>query len=450
MVTKGRLGRLGMLGGLAGSLAGELAGAATRVAVGAAREEASRLFHKEAAQKLLASLGRMKGLPMKAGQMLSYIDDFIPLEHRETYRETLRQLQVKARPMPTAELTRAIARELGKPPEELFQRFDPEPIAAASIGQVYRATLKSGAEVAVKVQYPGIREAIESDLKNLDVLRAALGVILPKVDVENSIHDLTSRILEECDYRSELRNQEQFRTLWECDPEVLVPRAFPELSGDTVLVSEFVEGKYWQRMMDETEAPERSRLGRTIARFVFRSLYVFAMFNADPHPGNYVFLADGRVAFLDFGCVQRYPEETLRAFRTVREAAKEGLRGAPFQKLLVEAYGLPADFDQEEWEFMEEFVRACFWPLLAPQPYRYDRAYTQRLADLSLRGARVGARKALQKGVWEAKRPGLLFLNRINFGLNSLLAALGAEADWYALVKQIDAEVDERAAPTSP
>jgi predicted unusual protein kinase regulating ubiquinone biosynthesis (AarF/ABC1/UbiB family) len=443
-IPKSRMGRLTMLGGLAGRLATDLAGAAGRIAAGKARDEAAALFHRQAADRLVAALGKMKGLPMKVGQMLSYIDDFIPPEHREMYKKTLQALQRHARPMRYEEMAAQIRRDLKTGPEEIFAEIQREPIAAASIGQVYRAKTKDGLLVAVKVQYPGIKEAIENDIKNIEVLRSALAVILPRVDVDRSLEDLTSRVLEECDYGCEMNNQEDFRRAWESDAQVFIPRPIPELSGDRVLVSELVEGDHFAEMLSKADQDARTRHGTIIARFVFRSLYVHGMFNADPHPGNYLFMPDGRVAFLDFGCVQRYARETLEAFRAVREAAIEGKEGREFREVVKVSYGLPDALDEEEWAFMEQYVKCCFWPLLAPQPFRYSRAYTQKLADMTVQGTMIGARKAMRKGVWEAKAPGLIFLNRINFGLNSILSSLDAEADWRELVRSIDEEWDQR------
>jgi predicted unusual protein kinase regulating ubiquinone biosynthesis (AarF/ABC1/UbiB family) len=445
-IPKSRLGRLSMLGGLAGRLATDLAGTAGYLAVGKTKDQAASLFHRQAAERLVGALGKMKGLPMKVGQMISYIDDFIPPEHRDVYRRTLASLQRHARPMRYREMAEQVRRDLGAAPEQVFLNIVPEPIAAASIGQVYRATTKDGRDVAVKVQYPGIKEAIENDIKNIDVLRSAMSMILPKVDVERSIEDLTSRVLEECDYGCELNNQEDFRRAWEADAEVHIPRPIPELSGDHVLVTELVEGDHWSEMLEKTSAAERTRHGLIIARFVFRSLYVHGMFNADPHPGNYIFMKDRRVAFIDFGCVQRYARETVEAFKRARDSAMQGVKGAEFQRVIMECYELPDDLDEEDRVFMEEYVKCCFYPVLAPQPFKYGRAYTQQLADLTMKGARLGAKKAFRRGVWEAKRPGLVFLNRINFGLNSILSALDAEADWRELLRAIDEEgVRERA-----
>lgn len=439
-VRSGRFARVAMLGGMAARLAGDAASAATQFAKTAAKEQAARRLHERAAKTLAASLGDMKGLPMKLGQMLSYIDDFVPAEHRDLYRETLRDLQARARPMLWESIEALIVEELGGPPDEVFATFNREPIAAASIGQVYRATMKDGREVAVKVQYPGIGAAIESDLKNIDSVVGALTTALPRFDVEQSVNDLTARLSEECDYTVERANQERFADAWRDDPTVFIPATVAELSGHRVMVSEFVEGLSWQEMLETATPALRNQYGCAIFRFVFRSLYVHGMFNADPHPGNYIFLPEGRVAFLDFGCVQSFDRQLLVGFTAVRQLALEGVRGDRFRTAFSQSYGIPRDLDDTLWKFIEDYMYLSFEPAIAPQPYRYGRSYTERLARETMQLKKELGKRLLKIGIFETKRTGVVFLHRINFGLNSILATLGAEADFQKMVEQINAE----------
>ncbi len=408
---------------MAAGLAGDVA-----VAVAAAGKNAGEEFHRRAAERLMARLGEMKGLPMKLGQMLSYVDDMVPPEHRSIYRDTLAALRIRARPMPldTVQI------------EARFASFDREPIAAASIGQVYRARLEEGTEVAVKVQYPGIKEAIESDLRNADTLLSAAAIVLPKVELETTIGDITARIGEECDYGCELCNQQEFGRIYDNDAEIFVPRVYPELSDDCVLVTELVQGMGWEEMLASSTPSERKRYGRVIFRFVFETLYLFGMFNADPHPGNYVFMPGGRIAFLDFGCVQRFPPDALAAFTEVRQRVVAGFRGAELYRLLETAYGIPEGMDQDVRDVIEEFVLISFAPLLRPQPFAYSRDFTEELTRLTMHAKLELSKKLFKMGIRETKRPGLVFLNRINFGLNSILAALEAEEDWLAILARID------------
>lgn len=444
-VRSSRLGRVAMLGGMAARLAGNAATAAGRLATSASADAASVTLHRGVSKTLARHLGEMKGLPMKLGQLLSYIDDFIPPEHRDTYRETLRELQVRSRPMLWESIEAMMHEDLGAPPDALFDAFDREPIAAASIGQVYRAQLPAdfpdvalrGLPVAVKVQYPGIADAVKSDLKNMDSLVRAFKLALPKMDIEQSLQDVSSRVLEECDYVAEMGHQQAFAEAWRDDPQMAVPRVIPSLCGPRVLTSEFIDGQRWDEMLLSTDAAQRSAYGLAIFRFVFHSMYVHGRFNGDPHPGNYLFLPDGKVAFLDFGCVQTYDRASLERFAHVRNLAHAGTRGAAFREAAIDAYGLPREADDELWQAFEDYLYLSFEPLLAPQPYRYSRDYTGRLATRTAEMKLLVAKKIFKVGIFDTKRPGSVFLHRINFGLNSILAQLGAEADWPAEVDVI-------------
>jgi predicted unusual protein kinase regulating ubiquinone biosynthesis (AarF/ABC1/UbiB family) len=423
-----RQGRIGRLARLVSLTTGLAASAAASAAHGGAPA-----FHRRAARLLRDVLGEMKGIPMKVGQLLSYIDDFLPPDHREIYRETLRDLQTLAQPM-SWKTVRGIVRP------ERFASVEEVPLAAASIGQVHGAVLKDGTEVVLKVQYPGIAKAIRSDLANLELLKKVFAVVLPRFDTERSMADLVARMTEECDYGCELCSQEEFGRIWSGNPEVVVPRVFPELSDDQVLVSERIRGLSWQEKLARSDQAEKNRIGHVLFRFVFRSLYGYGLLNADPHPGNYLFLDDGRVAFLDFGCVQRYGPDAIRDFHALRRLLMEGVSGAAVRAAVVKAYALP-DMDEEEWEFTDRYVELCFAPVLASGSFRYSRDYGARLGDLSQEGAFLFARKALKKGVQESRREGFLFLNRLTYGFASIMGALEAEGGWREEIDRIDAEL---------
>jgi predicted unusual protein kinase regulating ubiquinone biosynthesis (AarF/ABC1/UbiB family) len=433
---RGRISRIARLSFLATGLAKDAAASAAILATGR-KDAAAERFHRRAAELLCDVMGSMKGMPMKLGQMLSYIDDFLPPAYTTIYREALAKLQVFSKPMPFKMVEKVIRQDLGS--LDAFQAIDPTPIAAASIGQVHKGTLKDGTAVAIKVQYPGIASAMQSDLANVTLLKNVLSLILPKYEVEQSLKDLTSRLAEECDYGCELVNQQLFEQLWRGDAEVVVPRAFPDLSRDHVLVSELLTGRSWAEIAKAPQE-ERNRIGRILFRYVFRSLYVFSVFNADPHPGNYLFLADGRVAFLDYGCVQRYSSDAVTAFLALRHLIMAGGSGATLRAAITAAYQLQ-ELDEREWKFSEEYIRCCFEPVLSAR-FSYDKAYGERLADYSRQGAFVFGLSALKKGVSEAKRPGFLFLGRLMYGFTSLMVSLGAEGNWREEIERIDAERD--------
>lgn len=439
----GRIGRLAMLGGTAAKLAGDAALAAGKLAVSASTEAASRSLHGRVGKTLAASLGEMKGLPMKVGQLMSYIDDFVPADQRETWREAMRGLQTRSNPMTTDVITAILREELGAGPEERFARFDADPVAAASIGQVHRAALAEadgGGEVAVKIQYPGIREAVDADLRNIDGLVRTLSAVMPKVAIEQSLHDIADRIREECDYAGELANHQALYEFWRGDATVLIPEPIAACSGPRVLTSRWQQGIAFDVGCKEGSQQERDAWAAAIFRFAFRSMYVLGAFNGDPHPGNYVLLPEGRVAFLDHGCVQRYARETLLGFATVRNAAARGIRGDALYAAASDAYGLPAEADAELRAAIADYLVLSFEPLLAPQPYRFDRDYTRRLASTTASVKLLVGKKMLKTGLFDLGTPGAIFLLRINFGLNSVLADLAAQNDWPALVEAFYAE----------
>ncbi|MBK8012723.1 MAG: AarF/ABC1/UbiB kinase family protein [Deltaproteobacteria bacterium] len=430
-LKKSRLARLSAFGGVVAGVAGDAVGA-VRVArrTGLAAEIA---FHQRVASRLLESFGEMRGLPMKFGQMLSYVDDMVPKEFRDIYRQTLSGLRVHAEPMSWETMARVIEAEFGRPPEAVFEAIDQTPIAAASIGQVYRARFL-GRDVAVKVQYPGVSEAIESDMKNAEALMSTLSKLIPKSDVRTSMDDIASRLREECDYTIEGQNQRDFSEAWRADPEIHIPEVLE--ARPRVLITELCEGDEWEPMLARSNQEVRSRYGQILARFVFHSLHIHGMFNADPHPGNYAFRSDGGINFFDFGCVQRFTRQDVLAFEEVQEAALRGERGAPLRARIGAVYGIPSSLDDELWGVVEEYVLLGFEPILMPQPYRYGPDYTQRLGDYVLRAKLVAAKKIRKTGLWDAKRPGVVFLHRINYGVASLLARLEAEVDWGRIVEE--------------
>jgi predicted unusual protein kinase regulating ubiquinone biosynthesis (AarF/ABC1/UbiB family) len=378
---------------------------------------------------------------------MSYIDDFVPADQRDTWREAMAGLQTRSTPMTYDVITQILRDDLGADVERCFQRFDIEPVAAASIGQVHRARLPEalgGHEVAVKIQYPGIADAIDADLGNLDAIVRALSAVLPKVNVEQSLHDVADRIREECDYRGELANTALLHDFWAGDETVLVPAPVPERSAGRVLTTRWVEGARFDAACRDADQALRDAWGAAIFRFAFRSMYVLGAFNGDPHPGNYVLLPGGRVAFLDHGCVQRYDHATLLGFARVRNAAADGARGDALYRAAQQAYGLPEQADAELRAAIADYLVLSFEPLLAAQPYRYSRDYTARLGRATASVKLLVGKKMLRTGLFDLGTPGAVFLLRINFGLNSVLADLGAAADWPELVESF---YDEAALP---
>ncbi len=437
-LKKGRASRFAGFAGIAGSMAGNAVRAVGAFATTGSVHKASEEMHRRTAEKLAASLGDMKGLPMKMGQMLSYVDEFIPAKHRTLYRETLNKLQAKTRPMDWEFIEDTLNENIGKPIADAFAEFDIEPIAAASIGQVYEARLHDGMKVAVKVQYPGIAEAIDNDLNNLGAMFKPLLMVIPKVAMSAAAADLQERLISECDYPREAEMQKLFHRLYEDDEQIIIPRVIDELCGPQVLVTEFIEGMTYQDLLEQSTAEECSKAGAILCRFAYQSLYQFGILNTDPHPGNYIFLKDGRVAFLDFGSVQHYPESMRQAFSNLCQATMDNVRGPVVRELIDATFGIPdhIELDEELWKVAEDFIHLCGEPFSAPQPYTYQPDLVSRISAKTGEIRNMLIQRTLKMGMWTPTQKGIVFMYRINFGLNSILAELGACGDWQVQARK--------------
>jgi predicted unusual protein kinase regulating ubiquinone biosynthesis (AarF/ABC1/UbiB family) len=268
--------------------------------------------HIETAMKMVGALGQMKGAAMKLGQFASFIDtEFIPDEYREIYQEQLAKLRTDAPAMPWEKVEKVLEEEYeGEPLSELFAEFEPEAFAAASIGQVHRAELLDGRAVAVKIQYPGIAEALDADLRNAGTIVRLARALAPGLDAKEIANELRERVMEELDYEYEAQNQRSFARAYRDHPFIYVPEVITRLSRRRVLVTELVEGLGFEQVK-ELPQEERNRFGEIVFRGSFGSIYHLQHFNADPHPGNYILMGDGRVAFLDFGMTKKLDHEQI-------------------------------------------------------------------------------------------------------------------------------------------
>ena len=402
-----------------------------------AKEAKLTEFHERMAERYAKELGDMKGAVMKFGQLVSYVDiGMIPERYRELYRRAFGGLLADAPAMEADVLDEVVAYELGAPAKEIFAWFSPEPLAAASIGQVHEARLDDGTRVAVKIQYPGVAEAVESDLNNVEMLgtifrlgQSMMGGLLPRVNTRAVADEVRERVSEELDYTLEASNQEFFRRLYEGHPTIRVPRVFDEYSTRRVLTMDFADGKRWEEAL---QAPVEQRVvwAEVIYRFIFGSLDRFAVFNADPHPGNYLFNDDGTVTFVDFGCVKFVPFDLQGVLIGIIRAAAEG-RAQDFHDLMHEAGMLPPDDDTAP-EVLLDWLRPS-------QPYLFQRPYEFNSADVAASIKRVadplGEYGDLVKRVTMPKDQ--IFLSRIDFGLWSLLASLGGSLDWRGVADEI-------------
>lgn len=333
-IPQGRVERTARLGQAVGASGARYAGTKARNLV-RSRERAAVEIEKrnlEAAERMVDALGTLKGAAMKIGQLASFIDtDFLPPEYRELYQTKLSTLRSEAPPMPWKTVKSVLEEEWDDPVEELFADFEHEATAAASIGQVHRATLPDGRRVAVKVQYPGIDQALRADMQNAGMLMRLAKALAPGLDAKAAAAELRERVLEELDYEYEGQNQRNFARAYRGHPFIYVPDVISRLSRSRVLVSEWVDGLDFEQAKQLPQA-DRDRFGEIIFRFCFGSIFHLQHFNADTHPGNYMLLEDGRVAFIDFGMTKHLDRDQIEleiaAIEAVLEDSPEQLRRA--------------------------------------------------------------------------------------------------------------------------
>jgi predicted unusual protein kinase regulating ubiquinone biosynthesis (AarF/ABC1/UbiB family) len=378
----------------------------------------------QTAEDVATTLGAMKGVLMKLGQMASYVDDGLPPE----VRRTLGRLQDSVPPM-SAELAAGVVQdELGLPPERAFAQWDPEPIAAASIGQVHRAITHDGQAVAVKVQYPGIAETIAADLGNVALLRRMMRIIAPGQDVEALLSELRERIAEELDYGREAENQQLFAAYYDGHPTIHVPKIVPALSTRRVITSELAGGARFAELAGWSQH-ERDLAAETIYRFVFRSLYDARAFNGDPHPGNYLFHGGGRVTFLDFGLVKHFSrDELLPLMHMARYLCVENDPEA-FRRSLEDA-GFLQPGAPLTTESIVDHLAVFYDTIRKPGALTitgdYASTVVRRFFDV---------RSPIAPYVQIPRS--YVILQRINLGVFALLGELTATNDWRAIAEEI-------------
>jgi predicted unusual protein kinase regulating ubiquinone biosynthesis (AarF/ABC1/UbiB family) len=281
--------------------------------------------HIEAAEQIVDALGHMKGAAMKVGQVMSFLDvGLVPEEYREEFQRKLGKLRDAAPTVTFKDMRKVIESELEEPLDKLFEEFDEEPIAAASIGQVYRARLRDdGRQVAIKVQYPGVDAAVRADMQNLGLILRVVKRIAPGMDPQAIGKEIRDRIEDELDYELEAGNQRALARIFRGHPFIVVPDVVTSLSRQRVMVSDYVHGTGFEALKGYPQE-ERDRIGEILFRFYFGCLYRLHQFSGDPHPGNSLLLDDGRMAFLDFGLFKRMPPGSVELEVLVARAVVEG------------------------------------------------------------------------------------------------------------------------------
>ncbi|MFA9445290.1 ABC1 kinase family protein [Egicoccus sp. AB-alg6-2] len=435
-----RLARTGVRGasGFAGAKARELAG----------RPGGEDAAHRELAANLAEVLGDMKGAAMKLGQLLSFVDLDLPPDVKNVYHEALAQLRDAAPEFDPGAIDQVLREEYGAAPETVFAAFDRKPLAAASIGQVHAATLEDGRDVVVKVQYPGVAEAVRSDLRNAETFRPIARMMAPNQEIEPLLDELRERIDDELDYQREARYQRAFATRYADHPFIRVPDIVGDLCRRRVLVSERIHGAKFDHVAETADEATRQRVGEIVFRYAFGSIGRFRLFNGDPHPGNYLIepegsAADGgvRVAFIDYGSVKMFTRERYDSMRAVEESVARADRGEALEALRQAGF-LPKTARVDE-DLVHAWFRLYTRPVVADQPFTFTPEYAAEVIR-STTDPRSPYSDVLRK---LNLPPDYLLLNRIQWGLNSVLGRLGATNDWRAIR---DEYVDPDAPPATP
>jgi predicted unusual protein kinase regulating ubiquinone biosynthesis (AarF/ABC1/UbiB family) len=433
----GRVARTARVGGLVTGQGVRWAGmrAANRVRTPERAAAAEKQRTAALVSELVDQFGRMRGAAMKVGQMLSMVEfDGLEEAQQDELQRKLATLRDGIPPVPFSRLEKLLRKELGAPIGTVFSDFDERAFAAASIGQVHRATTVDGEDVAVKVQYPGVAEAVETDLRNAMLLIPLVKRLAPGLDAKALATEMRERIGEELDYELEAQNQRRIARLMRDHPFVYVPRVFTELSTRRVLVSEYVDGQGFEAVRRADEQV-RDRYGEIVFRFFFGLLYRDRIALGDPHPGNYLLRPDGRVCFLDFGLLRDVDAGHLAAERAIARAARER-DAASLKAALVTAGYLPADrADSVDAELALRLMRHAVKWYAVPR-YRRFSAGTERRGGERDR-PEPEQRDEIRNQVNQFTiPPESILIRRMHAMVVVVLQSLRAGADWGAIAAE--------------
>jgi len=426
-IPRRAVGRTARLAALPLGFAGRAALGFGKRVTGIASEVISAEVQQRTAEHLFKVLGQLKGGAMKLGQAMSVFEAALPEEIAGPYREALTKLQEAAPPLPAASVHRVLAAELGPRWRQRFRALDDTPAAAASIGQVHRAVWKDGREVAVKVQYPGAGEALIADLGQLSRLASLFRVVQPGLDVKPLVSELRARITEELDYELEAAAQKGFAKAYAGDDEILVPRVVA--AAPKVLVTEWIDGMPLSRVIASGSPAQRDLAGLRLATLHFSAPTRAGLLHADPHPGNFRLLPDGRLGVLDFGAVARLPGGHPEPVGRLSRLAIEGRADEVLAGLRAEGF-VRADAEIDA-EAVLQFIAPMLEPIMADE-FRFSRAWLRGQA------ARVANPRspAYQLGRHLNLPPGYLLIHRVTLGSIGVLCQLEACAPYRGVVER--------------
>ncbi|MEV6526763.1 AarF/ABC1/UbiB kinase family protein [Longispora sp. NPDC051575] len=424
-IPRRALSRTAKLASLPLGFAGRAALGFGKRVTGIASEVISEEIQQRTAEQLFSVLGQLKGGAMKLGQALSVFEAALPEALAGPYREALTKLQEAAPPLPAATVHKVLAKELGADWRTRFQEFDDTPTAAASIGQVHRAVWSDGRDVAVKVQYPGAGDALVADLNQLARFSALFRILQPGLDVKPLVTELRERVVEELDYELEASYQKTFADAYRDDPEIYVPEVVA--AGPRVIVTEWMAGTPLSKIISGGTPEQRDLAGLRMSTLHFSGPTRAGLLHADPHPGNFRLLDDGRLGVLDFGACARLPEGhpeplgrlTRLALAGDADAVLAGLRGEGFVKPNV-------DVDAEA---VLEYVLPMLAPI-AEDEFQFSRAWLRseatRIANPKSPAYALGKQLNLP--------PSYLLIHRVTLGSIGVLCQLEAKAPYRSVL----------------
>ena len=379
-----------------------------------------------AADELITVLGSMKGAAMKVGQFLSLLDlGMVPAAARPAFTQKLAILRDNAPRVSSETMLGVVRAELGDA-MSAFAEIDPEPIAAASIGQVYRARLTDGRDVAVKVQYPGIDRVVRSDLKNLAVALRLYKRLLPTVDPQSFVREVTGNIIAELDYAAEADNQRRLAVRYQGHPFIQIPDVIENLCTSKVLTTEFVNGISFDEVTG-LDSETRDQVGEVIYRFYCGSIHTDATFCGDPHPGNIMLADDGRVAFLDFGSSKTMSKRALQLERSALIAARAG-NATKVAQILRRGDILVDEDDITDADVLAYVNDSTWWHM-----EDVTLTITPQIANTAMVAAVHPAHEYAEPARRQRFPEEHLMARRVEFYTCAMLGQLGASANWFRI-----------------
>ncbi|OHV05675.1 ABC1 kinase family protein [Mycobacterium talmoniae] len=433
-IVRGRLGRVAKLASLPAGAAGRAALGVGKRMTGKSKEEVNAELLEKAADELFQVLGELKGGAMKVGQALSVMEAAIPPQFADPFREALVKLQSEAPPLPAAKVHRVLDAQLGTKWRERFQSFDDKPVASASIGQVHQGIWKDGRRVAVKVQYPGADEALRADLKLIQRFSWVAKQVMPRADVDRLVSEVSERIEAELDYRLEADYQRAFAKAFAGDPKFSVPAVVA--SAPKVIISEWMEGRRLSKIIADGTPDERDSACALLLEFTVSSPARVELVHADPHPGNFMVLPDGRLGAIDFGAVAEHPGGIPPDFGELLCWARDEQWDEVIR--LLKALGfMPRDYELTA-EQVVEYIRPL-WAYIDPLrsgEFHFTRAWFQKSASATTDPLAEGFADRFKVARQLTIPPGYVMLLRTLGGLLGVAVQLDAQVGYATLIER--------------